>query len=224
MGLIILTGIALSGCDDETPASTVSNTVNINGNDVSDDTSISNNAKSTSITGIDKEHALNINGDNIKFICTYKIDANRINDYLFTIPSFNELGIRLKEDNERYNIKVSGVYSEVYVSSYKARFNGLRQDSMHLDFSSSPTGGFDISSTVPYEQLFLVEGVNQNQQFMVLWHGTGTTSYISLTESEIREYSDGAVLRTVWNVTIDDTLYNKRYSNYMVDEVFMGNR
>lgn len=215
---LITTCSILTGCEEE--ASVVNNPINIDVNQTSQDTDIANDANINFI-GIDKNHEININSDSIKLISSYQIPDARLNDYRFTIPSVIKLNIKLAE-NSRYAIRVSHLYSDVYVSSRYARFNGLRQDSMNLDFAETKNNGYDIDTTNSFEQLFQVESVNQNESFIHGWNGYISEHYKYLSESDIRSNSNGAILRCVWTLSIYDSETDKTYSKYISDEIFMA--
>ena len=46
-----------------------------------------------------------------------------------------------------------------------------------------------------------------------------TTDY--LREKDIKEYSDGAILRTVWTLVIEDTETHQTFSKTVTDTIFM---
>lgn len=211
--MILTTCIIMTGCEEE--ASVVNNPTNIDANqDTVDNTDIK-------FIGIDKNHDININSDNIKLIASYQISDKRLNNYIFTVPSVIKLNIKLAE-NSRYNIRVAHLYSDVYVSSRYARFNGLRQDSMNLDFIEARNNGYDIDTVNSFEQLFQVESVNQNESFIHGWNGYISERYKYLSERDIRENSNGAILRCVWTLSIYDSETDKTYSKYISDEIFMS--
>lgn len=211
--MILTTCMIMTGCEEE--ASVVNNPTNIDANqDTVDDTDIK-------FIGIDKNHDININSDNIKLIASYQISDKRLNNYIFTVPSVIKLNIKLAE-NSRYNIRVAHLYSDVYVSSRYARFNGLRQDSMNLDFIEARNNGYDIDTVNSFEQLFQVESVNQNESFIHGWNGYISERYKYLSERDIRENSNGAILRCVWTLAIYDSETDKTYSKYISDEIFMS--
>ena len=211
--MILTTCMIMTGCEEE--ASVVNNPTNIDANqDTVDDTDIK-------FIGIDKNHDININSDNIKLIASYQISDKRLNNYIFTVPSVIKLNIKLAE-NSRYNIRVAHLYSDVYVSSRYARFNGLRQDSMNLDFIEARNNGYDIDTVNSFEQLFQVESVNQNESFIHGWNGYISERYKYLSERDIRENSNGAILRCVWTLSIYDSETDKTYSKYISDEIFMS--
>lgn len=210
---ILTTCMIMTGCEEE--ASVVNNPTNIDANqDTVDNTDVK-------FIGIDKNHDININSDNIKLIASYQISDKRLNNYIFTVPSVIKLNIKLAE-NSRYNIRVAHLYSDVYVSSRYARFNGLRQDSMNLDFIEARNNGYDIDTVNSFEQLFQVESVNQNESFIHGWNGYISERYKYLSEKDIRENSNGAILRCVWTLAIYDSETDKTYSKYISDEIFMS--
>lgn len=214
--MLITTCSIITGCEEE--ASVVNNPTNIDTNQTNQDTV--DNADINFI-GIDKNHEVNINSDSIKLISSYQIPDTRLNDYRFTIPSVIKLNIKLAE-NSRYAVRVSHLYSDMYVSSRYARFNGLRQDSMNLDFAETKNNGYDIDTTNSFEQLFQVESVNQNESFIHGWNGYISERYKYLSESDIRSNSNGAILRCVWSLAIYDSETDKTYSKYISDEIFMA--
>ena len=211
--MILMSCMIMTGCEEE--ASVVNNPTNIDANqDTVDNTDIK-------FIGIDKNHDININSDNIKLISSYQISDKRLNNYIFTVPSVIKLNIKLAE-NSRYNVRVAHLYSDVYVSSRYARFNGLRQNSMNLDFIEARNNGYDIDTVNSFEQLFQVESVNQNESFIHGWNGYISERYKYLSERDIRENSNGAILRCVWTLAIYDSETDKTYSKYISDEIFMS--
>jgi len=216
--MILLSCMIMTGCEEE--ASVINNPSNI---DTSQNTSqdTTDNNTDFNFIGVDKNHDININSDNIKLIASYQIPDKRLNNYIFTVPSVIKLNIKLAE-NSRYNIRVAHLYSDVYVSSRYARFNGLRQDSMNLDFIEAKNNGYDIDTVNAFEQLFQVESVNQNESFIHGWHGYVSEHYSYLSEKEIKNNSNGAILRCVWTLAIYDSETDKTYSKYISDEIFMS--
>ena len=216
--MILLSCMIMTGCEEE--ASVINNPSNI---DTSPNTSqdTTDNNTDFNFIGVDKNHDITINSDNIKLIASYQIPDKRLNNYVFTVPSIIKLNIKLA-DNSRYNIRVAHLYADVYVSSRYARFNGLRQDSMNLDFIEARNNGYDIDTVNAFEQLFQVESVNQNESFIHGWHGYVSEHYSYLSEKEIKNNSNGAILRCVWTLSIYDSETDKTYSKYISDEIFMS--
>ena len=218
MLMILLSCMIMTGCEEE--ASVINNPSNIDTSQNTNQDTADNNTDFNFI-GIDKNHDININSDNIKLIASYQIPDKRLNNYVFTVPSIIKLNIKLA-DNSRYNIRVAHLYADVYVSSRYARFNGLRQDSMNLDFIEAKNNGYDIDTVNAFEQLFQVESVNQNESFIHGWHGYVSEHYSYLSEKEIKNNSNGAILRCVWTLSIYDSETDKTYSKYISDEIFMS--
>ena len=216
--MILLSCMIMTGCEEE--ASVINNPSNI---DTSQNTSqdTTDNNTDFNFIGVDKNHDITINSDNIKLIASYQIPDKRLNNYVFTVPSIIKLNIKLA-DNSRYNIRVAHLYADVYVSSRYARFNGLRQDSMNLDFIEARNNGYDIDTVNAFEQLFQVESVTQNESFIHGWHGYVSEHYSYLSEKEIKNNSNGAILRCVWTLAIYDSETDKTYSKYISDEIFMS--
>lgn len=216
--MILLSCMIMTGCEEE--ASVINNPSNIDTSQNTNPDTTDNNTDFNFI-GIDKNHDININSDNIKLIASYQIPDKRLNNYVFTVPSIIKLNIKLA-DNSRYNIRIAHLYADVYVSSRYARFNGLRQDSMNLDFIEAKNNGYDIDTVNAFEQLFQVESVNQNESFIHGWHGYVSEHYSYLSEKEIKNNSNGAILRCVWTLAIYDSETDKTYSKYISDEIFMS--
>lgn len=144
----------LAGCEEE--ASKTTHAVNIN--------STEKTVQESPKKGIDREHTITVQGQEIQLETSYKVDERNLNDYVFTTPSIADLGVKLKNDApQNYNIRVTNLYADVSVSSKYSRFNGLRQDSINLNLTQAPNGGYDITTTEDYVQPFQIESVNQNE-------------------------------------------------------------
>ena len=185
--------------------------------------------QTTNFIGVNKEHKITVNNEEITLQMSYRIPESRLNNYLYTIPTGVELTSKvLNLPNKRYNVKISNLYADVTILSDRPKYNGLRQDSMNLSFLSLTSGGYDIDLENPYTQLFHVEGVNQSEMFIKAWYGYGygstSTSYDYLSENDIRSKAEGAILRTVWSVSILDTSTNKIYSSYVADKILMRSK
>lgn len=202
----------LAGCEEE--ASKTTHAVNIN--------STEETVQESPKKGIDRDHTITIQGQEIQLETSYKVDERNLNDYVFTTPSIADLSVKLKTDApQNYNIRVTNLYADVSVSSKYSRFNGLRQDSINLNLTQAPNGGYDITTADDYAQPFQIESVNQNESFIHGWNGYVSEKYSYLTERDIKKHSDGAVLRTVWTLSIEDTQTHKTYSKTVSDIIFM---
>ena len=209
---LIFTLFALTGCEEE--ASKTTHATNINSTEKA--------VKESPKKGIDRTHQLTVQGQTLTLISSYQVDERNLNNYVFTTPSVIDESLKLQADaNMRFKIRVTNLYSDVTVFSKYSRYNGLRQDSMNLDLSHAPNGGYDITTTESYDQPFQVESVNQNEQFIHGWNGYISSDYSYLTERDIRSSSDGAVLRTVWTLAIEDTETHQVFSKSLSDTIFM---
>lgn len=202
----------LSGCEEESSKTT--HAVDIN--------STEKTVKESPKKGIDRDHKITVQGQEIEIETSYKVDERNLNDYVFTTPSIADLSVKLKKDvPQNFIVRVTNLYSDVSVSSNYSRFNGLRQDSMNLNLTQAPNGGYDITTVDEYMQPFQIESVNQNESFIHGWNGYISEHYSYLTEHKIKQNSDGAVLRTVWTLSIEDTQTHKTYSKTVTDTIFM---
>ena len=209
---VIAAVTVLSGCEEESSKTT--HAVDIN--------STEKTVKESPKKGIDRDHKITVQGQEIEIETSYKVDERNLNDYVFTTPSIADLSVKLKKDvPQNFIVRVTNLYSDVSVSSNYSRFNGLRQDSMNLNLTQAPNGGYDITAVDEYMQPFQIESVNQNESFIHGWNGYISEHYSYLTEREIKRHSDGAVLRTVWTLSIEDTQTHKTYSKTVTDTIFM---
>lgn len=209
---LVLALFALTGCEEE--ASKTTHATNINSTEKA--------VKESPKKGIDRTHQLTVQGQTLTLTSSYQVDERNLNNYVFTTPSVIDESLKLQADADaRFKIRVTNLYSDVTVSSNYSRYNGLRQDSLNLDLSHAPNGGYDITTTENYDQPFQVESVNQNEQFIHGWNGYISSDYSYLTESDIRDHSDGAVLRTVWTLAIEDTETHQIFSKSLSDTIFM---
>lgn len=209
---LILALFALTGCEEE--ASKTTHATNIN--------STEKTVKESPKKGIARDHTVTVQGQPLTLTSSYQVDERNLNNYVFTTPSVIDESLKLDADADpRFKVRVTNLYSDVTVSSNYSRYNGLRQDSINLDLSHAPNGGYDITATESYDQPFQVESVNQNEQFIHGWNGYISSDYSYLTEHDIRDHSDGAVLRTVWTLAIEDTETHQVFSKSLSDTIFM---
>lgn len=212
LAALVLALFALTGCEEE--ASKTTHATNIN--------STEKTVKESPKKGIDRSHTLTVQGQTLTLTSSYQVDERNLNNYVFTTPSVIDESLKLDADADpRFKVRVTNLYSDVTVSSNYSRYNGLRQDSINLDLSHAPNGGYDITTTESYDQPFQVESVNQNEQFIHGWNGYISSDYSYLTERDIRSSSDGAVLRTVWTLAIEDTETHQIFSKSISDAIFM---
>lgn len=152
---LVLALFTLTGCGEE--ASKTTHATNINSTEKA--------VKESPKKGIDRTHQLTVQGQTLTLTSSYQVDERNLNNYVFTTPSVIDESLKLDAD-ARFKVRVTNLYSDVTVSSKYSRYNGLRQDSINLDLSHVPNGGYDITTTESYDQPFQVESVNQNEQFI----------------------------------------------------------
>lgn len=175
---------------------------------------------------IDKQHDVTVNGENITLQMSYGIPKERIDNYLYTVPTVLELKAKvLNNPNNRYRVKVSNLYADVGLLSDILRNKSLLQDTMNLSFMMLPSGGYDIDQDNSFCHLFKVKGINQSSEFMSGFHGfgygNGNVEVLYLTEDKIKEYVNGAVLQPIWAISIIDDTTNKIYASSITDEILM---
>ena len=62
--------------------------------------------------GIDRDHTIVVQGQEIELETSYKVDERNLNDYVFTTPSIADLSVKLKNDApQNYNIRVTNLYA-----------------------------------------------------------------------------------------------------------------
>lgn len=225
--LCIFTSLFLTSCLDDYESEDV---MKINKESITDIDGVDEEQnQNTHLVGVNKEHTITVNNEELTLQMSYRIPESRLNNYLYTIPTGIELTAKvLNLPNKRYNVKISNLYADITILSDRPKYNGLRQDSMNLSFLSLPSAGYDIDLENPYTQLFHVEGVNQSEMFIKGWYGyeygSRSTSYDYLSENDIRSKAEGAILQTVWSVSILDTTTGKIYSSYVADKILMRSK
>lgn len=175
---------------------------------------------------IDKQHDVTVNGEKITLQMSYGIPKERVDNYLYTVPTVFELKAKvLNNPNNRYHVKISNLYADVGLLSDILRNKSLLQDTMNLSFMMLPSGGYDIDQDNSFCHLFKVKGINQSSEFMSGFHGfgygNGNVEVLYLTEDKIKEYVNGAVLQPIWAISIIDDTTNKIYASSITDEILM---
>lgn len=214
---LILSAALLTGCyeyEEEGSGVTLENeTSNIIGeNEI---TEISDKKK----TETKVSHKEKINEQEFEFVSVYAIDEDRAKNWYFTQSSSVDLGIKLGAAPEGYDIKVSQIYADISLLSPYARYNGIRQDSINVDYYSMTEDGYNIDSKNGFNIPFQIEGVDKSETFFYIYNGYGSTSTHRITESDIAEVTEGAVLNVVWTLTIENTENGKQYVKTINDRI-----
>ena len=84
----LMTVAVLTGCEEE--ASKTTHAVDIN--------STEKTVQESPKKGIDRDHTIIVQGQEIELETSYKVDERNLNDYVFTTPSIADLSVKLKND------------------------------------------------------------------------------------------------------------------------------
>lgn len=178
---------------------------------------------------IDKQHNVAVNGENITLQMSYGIPKERVDNYLYTVPTVLELKAKvLNNPNNRYHVKISNLYADVGLLSDKLKNGSLLQDTMNLNFMMLPSGGYDIDQENSFFQLFKVKGINQSGEFVNGFNGFGycypDDKEINISEDRMRELTSGVILQPIWTISIIDETTNKIYASSITDEILMKHK
>jgi|GEM_PF-6565996 lipoprotein len=178
---------------------------------------------------IDKQHNVAVNGENITLQMSYGIPKERVDNYLYTVPTVLELKAKvLNNPNNRYHVKISNLYADVGLLSDKLKNGSLLQDTMNLNFMMLPSGGYDIDQENSFFQLFKVKGINQSGEFINGFNGFGycypDDKEINISEDRMRELTSGVILQPIWTISIIDETTNKIYASSITDEILMKHK
>lgn len=206
--------VLLSGCSEESDSDIETDTVANIGSGDKELTVTEPELENSSVT-----HKINYNGKIVTLKATYGIEKKRLNNWRFTDSSMVSLDLAVYDAPPELEISVNNVYSEVSIISKKSYKNGVRQDSMNLSYSQLPNGGFGIDQANHYTMPFQVEGINQNETSFWVINGYGSTSTDRLTESDVREDSQGGLLKTVWTIGLKDPEDNQVFSKTFSDNI-----
>lgn len=206
--------LLLSGCDEESDADIENDTVAQIGSS-QDRVKPSDPLLKTSSV----DHIVSFNDKEVKLKATYGIDEKRLNNWWFTTSSTVNLELGAESIPSDVEIRVNNVYSEVSIISNKAYKNGIRQDSLNQSYSQLDSGGISIDPANNFTLPFQVEGINQNETSFYVINGYGSSDTKRLTESDVREGSQGGVLNTVWTVLIKDKNTNQSYMKTINDKI-----
>lgn len=155
-------------------------------------------------TNVDMKHTEKLNDEEFIFHANYAIDKEQEENWYYTQSFSIDLGINIESVPQNYKVYVSQVYADISLLSPSAKYNGLRQDSMNIEYFTLPNGGVSINETNGYSVPFQIEGVNKSEIFISVWQGTGHGGASRITEDEIAKVTEGTVLNVVWTVLLED--------------------
>lgn len=151
------------------------------------------------------QHTIHRFNTDFQIQTSYGIQKNRVNNWIFTASNKIELNLKpVQMDNAKFQIIVNNLYSDVTTLSNYIRYNGVRQDSLNLNYNELEHGGITVTEQNPYSMPFQVEGINQNATSVQIINGYGYSTTDRITESQLRNNTQGAVLTSVWTIFIKD--------------------
>lgn len=173
---------------------------------------------------IQLNHNVNFKGQTIPIQTTVAINPNRVNNWIYTVPTTVELGVKPTNDLSNLEINVLNAYADVSLSSKYAKYNGLRQDSMNMDYAKTNNAqGIAIDKDMPYSIPFEIESVDNSEQFIHGWNGYVSSDYEYVTEREIKYSSNGVNLNIVWTLGIKDQS-GRMYAANVKDTIFFESK
>ena len=182
--------------------------------------------KKTETKEIQLNHNVNFKGQTIPIQTTVAINSNRVNNWTYTVPTTVELGVKpdLNFNVENLEINVLNAYADVSLSSKYAKYNGLRQDSMNMDYAKTNNAqGIAIDKDMPFSIPFEIESVDNSEQFIHGWNGYVSSDYEYVTEREIKRASNGVNLNIVWTLGIKDQS-GRMYATNVKDTIFFESK
>lgn len=167
--------------------------------------------KKPEMTDLETQHVIIFKGQEICFTPIYSIEKKKADNWLFTQPSTINLSFGVKEIPEGLRLMVSQVYADISLLSKQAKFNGIRQDSINIEYFSLPTGGVCIDQSEGYIMPFKIEAVDKSETFFNMFYGFGSSRTSRIEESDLVGVQ-GVVLNVVWTISLetpDGSLYIK---------------
>lgn len=215
--VICMMAIFLTGCEDDL---TIEQEMDLTGTIVNETQAKEpEEIKAPEMTAFDAKHTVAFNGTDIPFITSYALSKERAANWAFTVTSNMLVSIRPEIELEGYDIIVTNVYADISTSSQKQRYNGIRQDSMNLDYTAMPTGGIAITSNIGYSTPFQIEAVDKNETFFYVYNGWGSSSSDRVSERKLGKDMNGAILNTVWTITFRNKETGVSYMQAISDKV-----
>jgi len=213
--LILVMALSFAACDEleESGVTLESETVGTIGNDAEIET------QEKEMTKLETNYNIEFNNQNLIFKPVYSIEKSRAENWLFTQSSSINLSLGIEDVPDGIDIVVSQVYADISLLSKYAKYNGIRQDSLNIDYKSLPNGGISIKNQDAYTMPFQVEGVDKSETFFYMYNGYGSSSTSRITESDLAKKVQGAVLNVVWTILIKENSTGNQYIKTINDRV-----
>lgn len=171
------------------------------------------------MTDLETHHKIAFGQYSLSFKPVYAVEEERARNWLFTQSSSIDLSLNIEDVPEGMEVMVTQVYGDISLLSKYAKYNGIRQDSINIDYGTLPTGGVSIRESDGYSMPFQVEGVDKSETFFHLFMGYGSSSTERITESDFGGKVQGAVLNVVWTVLIREEASGNLYIKTINDRV-----
>lgn len=165
------------------------------------------------------KHNIKFGDYELKFSPVYSLEKSRAENWLFTQSSSIDLSLNIGKIPDNIDVMVSQVYGDISLLSEHAKYNGIRQDSINIDYHALPTGGVSIRDSDPFTMPFQIEGVDKSETFFYMFNGYGSESTYRITESKLANDVQGAVLNVVWTILIKDNSTGSLYIKTINDRV-----
>lgn len=204
----------LIGCEKERSGVTLeSETTTIIGkNDVTE-------IKEVEKTNVELRHIEKINENEVVFKPNYAIEKSRAENWFFTQSSSIDLGLNIEAVPSGFNVMVSQIYADISLLSPYAEYNGIRQDSINIEYFSLPNGGISINEENGFNVPFQIEAVDKSETFFLMWYGSGSSYTGRITESDIAKEAKGAVLNVVWTILFENKETGEQFVKTINDRV-----
>lgn len=212
--LSVIIILSITGCTAEESGVTLeSETVGTIGKDLTIE------GREEKMYNLETNHTIEFKGISLKLKPTYSIESARAKNWLFTQSSTINLSLSIDDVPEGIDVMTSQVYGDISLLSKYAKYNGIRQDSINVNYYSLPTGGISIQKSEPYTIPFQVEAVDKSETFFYMYNGYGSSSSSRITESDLAKEVQGAVLNVVWTILIRENETGKFYVKTINDKV-----
>lgn len=175
--------------------------------------------KLPAMTSFDAKHIVTVNQMAIPFVTSYGLSKERAKNWAFTVTSNVTVAIRPEIELDGYDVIVTNVYADISTSSKQQKYNGIRQDSMNIDYTAMPTGGITIAPNAGYNMPFQIEAVDKSQTFFYIYNGWGSSTTTRISEKALSEDMNGAILNTVWTITLRNKETGMSYMQSITDKV-----
>ena len=168
---------------------------------------------------VEIKHNESIDGKEVLLKPYYAIDEEKVKNWYFTQSSSIDLGLNIEAVPKGYNVLVSQIYADISLLSQDADYNGIRQDSINVEYFSLPNGGISFNKKDGFKIPFQIEAVDKSETFFYMWNGYGTSSSYRITENDIAKVVEGAVLNVVWTVIFENKDTGEQFVKTINDRI-----